>query len=673
VHYCFTATFGDFSVTTCAPLQISALADYWMLLVDRSATMANGTPVKRTNATITAQVWADVISAFRFSSTSPDRIGLIDFSDPSPGGFRASPAASVDVGWPAPSAMGPLKAITDPNQDKFKVAGTSVLGAPADQTPLGDALVKALDMMAATSGGNADFRYHVLVVTDGVENTGTVMIDPASPLGGASTAQTFDSVKSSGARSIFDYTSTGNVRIYPVGTGFSTATNTTVLNSLGSYGPGPYSMTSSVRDLFPTAFGTDLFTALGASPQNVSQTPPVNTDPSPVAGANMNVYFAVPNNEAKLVVVVMWDNSANTNVLDLRFRPQQQPSPPNPFQAVTPAAALTVAARDTHVVAVVDVAQITTAATEWRITFTSGGNPHTILVTDVLSGRDLHVRTAITFDRAAYYSDEPMVVTASAHAGGRPIADARVDVELEGPALSEGELLASNSRLAMSSKGLPLDPDGLHPGSREAFLGRILAGKQLSSLPTVQYTSCLFTDGSRALVPDREGGPGYFTNVFGKNWREGTYNFRFTITGKTPDGAVFSDVHSVSRQVKLRTEDAFSTIAVTEGLAGPMPGLRSARIRVTPKDALGQRLGPFRAAEVQFQTTRGAFVDEVESDYDGSYSQILVYPGKQIPVVTVQVQGRAFAPIVLSRGLSGAVTSIVRRVLAWLVRSARHR
>jgi hypothetical protein len=677
--YTLTATFNDpttpgtaddFTASSTITFPVSAVADYWMLLVDRSGTMALGTPVKRTNAIVTAQVWADVICAFRYSSTStsPDKIGLIDFNDASPGGFRATGPAPVTVTWPTAAAMGPLKAIDDPSQDKFKVAGNSVLGVPQDQTPLGDALIKALDVMAATSGGNQTFRYHMLVVTDGIENTGTVKVDAASMVGNASLAQTFDLIKSSGSRTIFNYTSTGNTRIYPVASGSS---NMTVVNSLGTYGIPAASMPNGVRDLFPNAIGTALFGALGAVKQNVFAQPPFfGSDPDVVAtpaAADKYAYFVVPDDERdKLVVLLLWN--AASNALELGWR-----TTATAFQPVA-AAAYKEAKRDTHVVATVDLSQLSTNATEWRVSYRNGtaaGSPlQTIDAANVLSGRDLHLRTAIAFDRDVYYNDEPMIITASAHAGPTPLDGAKVVVELEGPALSEGELLASNSHLGMPPKDIAV-PDGLHPVSREAFLGRVLASKKLTAFPQVGY-ECPFPGGNE-LRPDRDLAPGFYSNAFTKNFREGMYNFKVTITGKTPTGGVFSDVHSASRLVKIRPEDAFSDVAITEGLDGPTPGLRSARIRVTPRDALGQRLGPLRAGEVEFQTTRGAFLDQVESAFDGSYSQILVYPEKHVPLVTVQVQGRSFTPVVVSGGLAGIVTRIVRRVQAWFVRLARHR
>jgi len=294
---------------------------------------------------------------------------------------------------------------------------------------------------------------------------------------------------------------------------------------------------------------------------------------------------------------------------------------------------------------------VTTAATEWRIGYTTGGTAQPINLANVLAGRDLHVRTAIAFDRAVYYNDEPIVVKASAHAGGRPISGARITVEVEGPALSEGELFVSNSDLAIPPKSRRRtreSADGPHPGSREAFLGRILAAKKLKTFPTVQYKS-VFVDGTNELRADRYAGDGYYSNAFTKNWREGTYHFKFTISGKTPEGGEFSDVHAQSRLVKLRADNASSKIAVVEVPKGHTRGLRSVRVKVTPRDALGQHLGPFHAADVKFHTTRGEFVDGMESELDGSYSQILAYPEKEVPVVTAEVQGRMFTSVDLSQ------------------------
>ena len=667
--FTFTATFGEFTGTFTGTVQAQPLNHYWLIALDRSNTMGTAGAVKWGNAKAAANLWADIVSAFRLPGATQDRIGVLTFDDAGSGFRSATPAASVQIRWPG-AAMGAVASIGDPSMDGLKVGGADVLGSPAQQTPLGDGLVKSLDEMLAVGGG-AGSTYELMVVSDGVENTGTVKVDAASPISNAALAQTFDAVKSAGSRAALSFGAGGNVRLYPVGTTAPAPGNTTTLNLLGGYGLGPYPMSAGLADLLSTAFGSALFSTLGASQVSISLGVLDNTnfpDPAPV-GAGKQVYFLVPAGDDKLVVAVLCNNSARDRTLKLTRRQQLVNGP---FQAL-PAAAVTYASRDRYLLAVVDLAQLSNVATEWRVAVdrTSGGvTQEPVAATDVLAGRDLRVRATVAFDRDSYFNDEPMVVRTSLFAGGRAITDAVITVEVEGPAVSEGELLAANPKLTAppTKPELALTADGVPSGSREAALARVLARSKQSAIPTVRYKS-VFIDGTNVLQP--EGGqPGHYGNVFVKNWREGRYDFRFTIAGRTEEGA-FSDVQRVSRMVRLRVDDAASPVSVGEMDARAPEGLRAARVTVTPTDAMGQRLGPFHIPEVEFDTSSGTFLGAVESDYDGSYSQAFLYPASHRPVVTVRVQGRALTPVLVSPDLVGTVAGLLRRALSWVIRYAR--
>jgi hypothetical protein len=253
-------------------------------------------------------------------------------------------------------------------------------------------------------------------------------------------------------------------------------------------------------------------------------------------------------------------------------------------------------------------------------------------------------------------------------AGGQPVKDAHIAVELEGPALSEGELLAAHPTIA-EPPSLTDPAAAAGADSREAALARVLASTRQPALPTVSYKS-VFLDGTNELQPDAAGA-GRYANVFTKNWREGRYDFRFTISGSTADGGTFSDVFRASRLVKIRVDDVSSPVVVSALDARAPKGLRAARVAVTPTDVMGQRLGPYRGDDVAFLTSSGTFVGDVESAYDGSYSQALLYPESHRPIVTVRVQGRTFTPVLVAPGFIGTITGLVRRALAWLVRYAR--
>lgn len=664
--FTFTATFGEFTGTFTGTIQAQPLNHYWLIALDRSNTMS---AVKWGNAKAAANLWADIVSAFRLPGATQDRMGVLTFDDPATGFRSATVAPSIQIRWPG-AAMGAVASVGDPNMDGLKIGGVDVLGSPTQQTPLGDGLVKSLDDMLAVGGG-AGSTYELLVVSDGVENTGTVKVDSASPISNAGLAQTFDAVKSAGPRSSLSFGAGGNVRLYPVGTTTPAPGNTTTLNQLGGYGLGPYSMSAGLADLLSTAFGSALFATLGASQVSISLGVLDNTnfpDSSPV-GAGKQVYFLVPAGDDKLVVAVLCNNTARDRSLQLTRRQQLVNVP---FQML-PMGAATYAVRDRYLLAVVDLTQLPAVASEWRVAVdkTSGGGSQELVgATDVLAGRDLRVRATVGFDRDTYFNDEPIVVRTSLFAGGRAITDAVITVELEGPALSEGELLSANAKLTAppTQPELAVTADGAPAGSREAALARVLATRKQTTLPTVRYKS-VFVDGTNVLQPEA-GQPGHYGNVFTKNWREGRYEFRFTFAGRTEEGA-FADVQRASRMVRVRVDDAASPVSLGEMDARAPKGLRAARVTVTPTDAMGQRLGPFHAPEVAFDTSSGTFVGAVESDYDGSYSQAFLYPESHRPVVTVRVQGRTLTPVLVSPDLVGTVAGLLRRALSWVIRYAR--
>jgi hypothetical protein len=445
--------------------------------------------------------------------------------------------------------------------------------------------------------------------------------------------------------------------------------NTVPLNVLGAYGRGTFPMPIGVQDVLSTAFGSALLDRLDASSLDVMADDTQLESSDPAFATDKQVYLQVPAGDDKLVVAVLCSNTAPRNkTLHLLWRLQAGGG----FDPV-PVAALQSVARDSYLFAVVDLAQVSTAATEWRVSVTKKVGTVTtnedVPPDSVLAGRDLNVRSEITFDRDSYFNDEPIVIRGSVFAGGQAVKNARITVEVAGPALSAGELLAANAKVA--EPPVPTQPGAVvgPPDTRDGALLRVLASRKATTLPTVQYKS-VFIDGTNDLQPD-PAGEGRYGNAFTKNGREGRYEFRFRIKGKTDEGSAFSDVYRASREVKIRADDISSPVSVDTLDARAPKGLRAARVTVTPRDAMGQRLGPYRSSEVEFITSSGTFIGDVESGYDGSYSQSLLYAAVHRPVVTARVQGRTFTPILVAPGFVGWLTGLVRRASAWLVRYAR--
>ena len=86
---------------------------------------------------------------------------------------------------------------------------------------------------------------------------------------------------------------------------------------------------------------------------------------------------------------------------------------------------------------------------------------------------------------------------------------------------------------------------------------------------------------------------------------------------------------------------------------------RAVTITVTPMDARGEWLGPFRASDIVITSKEGRFLPftpppsvgvvypqpdkgELLSHYDGRYTRILAYKPGDHPIVSITVQGKKF-------------------------------
>jgi hypothetical protein len=335
--------------------------------------------------------------------------------------------------------------------------------------------------------------------------------------------------------------------------------------------------------------------------------------------------------------------------------------------------------------------------TTWRLTHTSAGAEQPIADADVMFFVDLHATGDIVFDKPVYGTGEPMEITARLRVGNQGIRNATVKAEAAGPGESLGTLLATNGPQAIatlsstvstvattSGKAGTTHPPGSSPDPfavKAAVLNTILRRRGEEELP-VWVPPSIFVDGTSELHEDAShpDGPGNYTNVFAQTAREGSYTFRFTIEATLPSGEPYHQVVTLSKWVGVKV-DPFDSI-FTIDILKTVRNLQYASVKVTPKDSGGQFLGPFRQDALVFNTTAGHFIDPPVSkaplpayskvdNLDGSYTQVLEYPKGVTPVVTVEANGTALPPFVVSRGCLGALLGPLLRLVGWLVRLAR--
>ena len=321
------------------------------------------------------------------------------------------------------------------------------------------------------------------------------------------------------------------------------------------------------------------------------------------------------------------------------------------------------------------------SGTEWRVRYNDSSTVAAfdpISVSNVLAARDLRVRTEIVFDHSSYGTGQPMKIEARIGAGGQPVTNAQVVVELAAPGESLGTFLAVNSQrfqittvpvaTTTSTGTVPAGNDPPRP--KQVLLNQLLELKDMKELPVIK-PSGFFVDGTDRLWDDGAHGDGLpndgrYANTYARTDKEGTYTFRFHSSGQTPDGSRFADTITMSRWVGVNV-DPTSSLVVVNTLPPRDDRFQVAQIVVTPKDRGGQFLGPFRSSAIKFTATNAAFQGELIMHPDGRYSRELIYQRGKVPIVTVNVQGKSFPPIPVAAGCLGRIIELAYSWLQWLL------
>lgn len=649
-------TTGQFLTTSAtSPVTIDPTAQHLMVVLDRSGSMSGS---RWETAVIAARMVTQMYLALRSGvNDARDRIGILVFEDS---------ACTWRAFWSPSPAIELRLAVGKAGDNEPVDLCTLDLGMPGSCTPIGDGLIRAMWEMQPFIDPGDKPRCHIVLLTDGYENSGSVYLKSTPSAIGAG-AQSFASrrggVVDGRDLSVFN----NRLNIYPIGLG--STVDDQVLNQLNwgeSATPTVYRNVLDVSEI-KNGIADMLAFSQEAQPLPSATTPgalsgivgvPVPTDPAPPANAR---YLLLEPKANRMVLTIEWPIGAHGIEL-ARWDGGS-------YAFVD--AALSIC--DRHGFAWVDLAGLyggedLVPQTFWRVTHTDGGAAVPIADSDFLAYLDLAVKATIRFDRPEYRTGDAMIVSCSIREGSLPVRGARVTVELARPGESLGTFLAENNQLY--NPGREQGPDPAPP--KEDMLRQLLAGTKRDSL-IVPSPPKIFADGTNELFDDgtHEDGAdndGNYANIYKQVDKEGAYTFRFLITGTLSDGSGFNRLLVVSTWCGIRVDPSASTTAITP--LGTSGSLIQVQIKVTPRDASGEFLGPFRADEISFSTTAGAFQGEIESQLDGSYTQVLAYREGDDPVVTITVQDQPFPrlPVTQSPGLTPPKPS---RVCAALLRCLR--
>jgi hypothetical protein len=627
---------------TSAPVTVTVepRAQRLVLALDRSGSMGIGG--RWDKATTAARIFVNLFAALRDGVHPQDRVGIVVFED----------SQCKFHGAPIDPLVAPVLALSTPDAADGAICGLA-LGSPGSCTPIGDALVRAQSIL----GVDTQVRRTIILLTDGYENSGTTRVDPSTPTGSGSTPS--------------PYAQPADIPIFAIG--FGPTVQEDVLDHIAlPTGTGPAAIYRHVTDVgqLQEAIGQMVALSQGGKATTILGAAPA----SPFPDANAR-YLHVTAGASRLAVAVEWTTPAPRTIelhwrvtgTSVAFTPQLvsvRDCPKHGFVSV-----------DIEAVVPVDPATGLTPATEWAVVYKAGAALASVAIPggDVLAVEDLYADADITFDKNRYSTGDEMVVTARLRAGPEPIRDARVFVELARPGESLGTFLATN---APDYRPQPhRGPDPPHP--KQAMLQTLLGHTQQTGLPIVQPKG-IFTDNTDELWDDGDHrdddpGDGNFANVYADTDKEGSYTFRFLIEGLLPDGSPIRRLTTISRWVGVGVDPLASPMSVQTGLQGSAAGLLAALVTIKPGDRMGNLLGPFRTADIQFVVKGGTVAGDLEDHLDGTYAQRIEYRRGGLPVVTAVVNGTPSTPLPVGHGICGWVALKLRALLEWWLRRCRRK
>lgn len=617
------ATLDPGDPQTSAPLQVTIqVIRYGMALVlDRSGSMGSSLDSglsKWEIAVQAAHAWTDLFRAFRPGDEHMAGVVTFEHDDCS-----WSLTADDEVTFRDPAngnAIGPAELAQLHN---FGDVNAWNLGTVQSCTPIGDALIHAWQGI-----GNAlvaDDAGAVILITDGYENSGRVTI--AAEAGPAET--TFNTERAKPALAVPNDL-IGN-RLYALAIGSSVDEDRINDLALGYY----QQITNKLAEIKP-ALAAMLGDVLDA--QEMTPEPPLASDPESPANA---LYYRQSSGEQLLAFLITW-NSITDN---LRVGWRDQGSSAS-FTIVNPDdAAFALTRRGAHGLLRVDLNTLFSGASpalEWRLQHLDNSDtPVPLPVEDALVMVDLFTKVEVGFDKRQYFIGDEIKLTCAIRNGGRLVKEAYVGVDCARPGEGLGTFLTNHASRYSAPKRPPHShtPD---PNQGKGLMFKtLLASLEMNALPIITPPQFeLFDDGNH---DDGLAGDGNFANVYADTEKEGTYTFRFRITGTLSDGSKFSRIFTRSTWVGVRPDPVLLQ-PVWRELHGTADGRIVSLVTFQPKTTKNEFLGPFRTAVINVTAHDGELDGPIIDNIDGSYSQRIIHNNNVDPIVEIDIYGEPMKP-----------------------------
>ena len=222
---------------------------------------------------------------------------------------------------------------------------------------------------------------------------------------------------------------------------------------------------------------------------------------------------------------------------------------------------------------------------------------------------------------------DKITLTAKLTQGRRPIRGLKnISVKISAPSDGRGNWLSTNHVSADQLRKVPSDFQGeFRPDhARKAIYLTDIAGIEYPLQKAAQHRK-LYDDGTHG---DHKANDGVYTTRFHATKKAGLYSFHFQAKGKTLAGNHFSREAMVEKQLSVRANSRFIVVKAYKKHkhSETNENYKKYTIKITPRDAAGNFVGPGHAGIIRMASKHGKFMGPVRDLLNGSYSQMLRIP-----------------------------------------------
>jgi len=614
-----------------APTTVTQRPQLIVIVLDRSGSMVHENRYE--NAKIACRVLVHLFDGLRKDLNPADRVAIVAFEDEVVGFRGGAPSSRIQTLLPLSKLPDAVTQIDNPAFD---------FGAPGTNTPIGDGLIFAIDLLG-NAGPIENQRFTIILLTDGQENSGTVALVPASAVNGAISFQQAVS-QSQTRRAVLDQS---RCKLSAIALGPTADQN--VLNRLAAFNAGEFQLVSDPSEL-AGSFGHMLENSQAVNAPIKDTSPPAEAKDQDAFPSGNAVYFSTEATADRLALSVVppAGTTVMTDTIQLAIFDGGSYVP----QPVTILA--TASDRATLVPKLPAIAA--GKPIFWRVIHGAGpASAHPLAVGQVLAFVDLHLRADVLLDQPAYRTGDRMTLTVRIRQDASPILGATVTAALDAPSVGLGqELFALGSKPAA-----PVETSGRDvPTWLERLIFSLLAQHRWQMLPRTQRTG-IFVDGTDQLFdPD---GDGNYTNTFARVFKEGTYAWRLSVDGQDVTVNPFTRALAISTFASVKVDPKATTVNVTR-IPGHPSKMDAAQVVITPQDKRGEHLGPGQDHEVVWALKGGIF--EYVFDHkpppvstDGTYQRAVLFTREQRPVLLVRAADVLLREIDIRKQLLGPYES----------------